>query len=783
MKRFRAPLALWLMSTALPAPAAGPLLAGAATTDVTPPTGHAMWGYAARHDAACVGVLDPLKARALVLSVGDERLALVSLDLGRAPTRASMAAIRKRVHDEAGVDTLFLAASHTHHGPILEVDDWPSPDKSYRAALEDKLCAVVVAAAKASRPARIGVGSRESALNRNRHSKRDDKPVDRELLVLRVVDLDGKPIAHAVNFAAHPTMTDALVLKFSADWPGAMAAQVEKETGAPCLFLQGAAGDLSGAAPRGVAGPAAFGRAVAQEALALAATIRPEPLEKTTLAVAEDDFTFAARLDLQNPAVAGALGLVFFPDLITFYEREYRDGVRPHLTTALLDGRIGFVGVSGEFFCGHSLALKRRARLPHLFFVGYCNDYQQYFPTIEAASEGGYGTAAPVSPAETGAVGERGEVGTVKGFLEKAAGAFSGVRSDQGDGMDYTTLGNTGLLVSKLCFGTMTFGDGRGLFKMIGAQGQAEADALVKASIERGVNFFDTADVYTEGESEKILGQALKNLDVARKDVVIATKVFGRVGPGRNDVGASRGHILDGVDASLRRLQTDHIDLYQIHATDSVTPVEETLRALDDLVRHGKVRYIGCSNWQAWKLAKALGISEFKNLARFDTLQAYYSIAGRDLERELVPLLEAEKVGLLVWSPLAGGLLSGKFSRNNQKPADSRRSEFDFPLVDKERTWKILDVIAPIAQAHGCSAARIALAWLLAKPVVTSVIIGAKRLDQLNDNLAAVDLKLTPDEMQRLDEVSTLPAEYPGWMIPVQGADRTDPSKARFGRR
>ena len=347
--------------------------------------------------------------------------------------------------------------------------------------------------------------------------------------------------------------------------------------------------------------------------------------------------------------------------------------------------------------------------------------------------------------------------------------------------MEYTTLGNTGLLVSKLCFGTMTFGDGRGIFKAIGAQGQAEAEILIKTSLDGGINFFDTADVYTEGESEKILGQSLKNLKVARKDVVIATKVYGRVGSGRNDVGASRGHIMDGVEASLRRLQTDHIDLYQIHANDSVTPVEETLRALDDLVRQKKVRYIGCSNWQAWKIAKSLGISEFKNLARFETIQAYYSIAGRDLEREIVPLMESEKVGLLVWSPLAGGLLSGKFSRTNQKPADSRRTEFDFPLVDKERTWKILDVIAPIAKAHGCSAARISLAWLLAKPVVTSIIIGAKRLDQLGDNLAAVELKLTEEEIKRLDDVSDLPPEYPGWMLPWQEADRRDPGKSRFG--
>jgi aryl-alcohol dehydrogenase-like predicted oxidoreductase len=341
--------------------------------------------------------------------------------------------------------------------------------------------------------------------------------------------------------------------------------------------------------------------------------------------------------------------------------------------------------------------------------------------------------------------------------------------------MEYATLGNTGLLVSKLCFGTMTFGDGRGIFKAVGAVGQAEADELVKTSIDGGINFFDTADNYTEGESEKILGQSLKNLKIPRKDVVIATKVYSRVGPGRNDIGASRGHIMDAVEASLRRLQTDHIDLYQIHGNDSVTPVEETLRALDTLVQDGKVRYVGCSNWQAWKIAKALGISELRNLARLDTLQAYYSIAGRDLEREIVPLLESEKIGLLVWSPLAGGLLSGKFSRTNQKAADSRRTEYDFPIVDKERTWKILDVIAPIAKAHGCSPARVSLAWLLARPVVTSVIIGAKRLDQLQDNLAAVELNLTRGELKHLDEVSALPPEYPGWVLPLQGADRLEP--------
>jgi aryl-alcohol dehydrogenase-like predicted oxidoreductase len=348
--------------------------------------------------------------------------------------------------------------------------------------------------------------------------------------------------------------------------------------------------------------------------------------------------------------------------------------------------------------------------------------------------------------------------------------------------MQYKTLGDTGLLVSTLCFGAMTFHGGSGMFRMMGSTGQAEADDIIKACIDRGINFFDTADVYSEGGSEEMLGQSFLNLGIKRKDVVIATKCFGRVGPGYNDIGASRKHIIEAVDASLRRLKTDYIDLYQIHGTDPITPIEETLKALDTLVSQGKVRYVGCSNWAAWKLQRALDISEFRNLARFDTLQAYYSIAGRELERELIPLMEHSKTGLLVWSPLAGGLLSGKFSRENQKPANSRRSEFDFPLVDKERVWKILDVMNPIAKEHNCSAARIALAWILAKPVVTSVIIGARNLKQLEDNCASVDVKLTADQMNALDEASALPLEYPGWMIPFQAIDRTDPKVDRFAQ-
>jgi aryl-alcohol dehydrogenase-like predicted oxidoreductase len=287
--------------------------------------------------------------------------------------------------------------------------------------------------------------------------------------------------------------------------------------------------------------------------------------------------------------------------------------------------------------------------------------------------------------------------------------------------------------------------------------------------------------MYSSGESEQILGQSFRNLGIKRSDFVLATKGYTRTGPGRNDVGASRKHIMDAIEGSLRRLQMDYVDLYQIHANDPITPVEETLRALDDLVTQGKVRYIGVSNWQAWKIAKSLGFSESRDLARFDSVQAYYSLAGRDLEREIIPLLDSEKLGLLVWSPLAGGLLSGKYTRSTQSVKDSRRPSFDFPVVDKERAWNIIDAMLPIAKAHGCSAARVGLAWLLSKPAVTSTIVGAKRREQLADNLAAIELKLSPEELKKLDEVSALPPEYPGWMLEFTRADRTEPTE--FGVR
>lgn len=383
---------------------AAELQAGAARADITPPTGHAMWGYGSRHDQPSEGVLDPLHARALVLACGKQRIALVSLDLGRAPTRHSTAAIRAKIKP-AGIEHVFLVASHTHHGPVIELDNWPDAKNSYVRRLEQQLADLILEANRTLRPARIGIASKEVPFNRNRHSKRLDKPIDRELLVLRVEDAQGKPIAHAVNFAAHPTMHPDKVRKFSADYPGALAVLVENETGAPCLFLQGAAGDLS-TNPGEHAGPEKFGQALGREALALAKTIRSEGPRKGTLEIREEDFQFRSRVDLGNPLVKAAYVVAFFKDLVEFYEREYREGVRPHLTVALLDGRIGLVGVSGEFFCGHSLGLKRRARLEHLLFLGYCNDYQQYFPTIEAAAEGGYGADSTVAIAEVGA-GER----------------------------------------------------------------------------------------------------------------------------------------------------------------------------------------------------------------------------------------------------------------------------------------------------------------------------------------------------------------------------------------
>lgn len=337
--------------------------------------------------------------------------------------------------------------------------------------------------------------------------------------------------------------------------------------------------------------------------------------------------------------------------------------------------------------------------------------------------------------------------------------------------MKYRALGRTGLFVSEICLGTMTFG-GRGFWRAIGQLEQEAATALVRGALEGGVNFFDTADVYSEGESERLLGRALKDAGARRDDIVIATKVRGRTGPGPNAVGLSRGHIMSAVKDSLKRLDTDYIDLYQIHGFDNATPIDETLRALDDLVRAGFVRYIGCSNLMAWQIMKALGLSAARDWARFETVQAYYSIASRDLEREIVPLMTAEQLGLMVWSPLAGGLLSGKFKREGAGPNDARRTSFDFPPVDRDRAFAIIDVMRPIADGHRVSVARVALAWLLHQKHVMSVIIGAKHLEQLQDNIAASELRLGEEELAALEKASTPKAEYPRWMIDRQNAER-----------
>ncbi|GAB5493308.1 MAG: aldo/keto reductase [Phototrophicaceae bacterium] len=335
--------------------------------------------------------------------------------------------------------------------------------------------------------------------------------------------------------------------------------------------------------------------------------------------------------------------------------------------------------------------------------------------------------------------------------------------------MKYRLLGRTGLLVSELCLGTMTFG-GKGFWEVVGKQGQDLANEIVAHSIDAGINFIDTANVYSFGESEKMLGQAIK--DYKRDDLIIATKVRGRMSEEVNSVGLSRHQIMNSVEASLKRLDTDYIDLYQIHGFDPVTPLDETLRALDDLVRQGKVRYIGASNLAAWQLMKALAYSDKHHLARFESLQAYYTIAGRDLERELVPLMQDQNVGLMVWSPLAGGLLTGKFERDGSGAEGSRRANFDFPPVNKERAFDSVDVMREIATEHGVSIPQIALAWLLHQPVVSSVIIGAKRMEQLEDNLQSIHVQLSDEQLARLNDISQLPSEYPQWMLSRQSGGR-----------
>jgi len=340
--------------------------------------------------------------------------------------------------------------------------------------------------------------------------------------------------------------------------------------------------------------------------------------------------------------------------------------------------------------------------------------------------------------------------------------------------MRYRLLGNTGLYVSELCLGTMTFG-GKGHWEVMGGLHQTEVDPLVRESFDQGVNFFDTANVYSLGESETLLGQAIKNIGLPRDQIVVATKSTGIMNESPNGRGQSRFHIFNEVDESLRRLQLDHIDLYQLHGFDPLTPFEESLSALNDLVKSGKIRYIGLCNMAAWQIMKALGISRLHHWNEFASVQAYYSIAGRDLEREIFPMVQDQKLGLMIWSPLAGGFLSGKYKRDQASPSGSRRSTFDFPPLDKDKAFNCLDAMEPIAKAHGVSVAQVALAWILSKRQVSSVIIGARRMEQLKDNLAATKLVLSEAELTSLDEASALSPEYPGWMLAFQGQYRATP--------
>ena len=342
--------------------------------------------------------------------------------------------------------------------------------------------------------------------------------------------------------------------------------------------------------------------------------------------------------------------------------------------------------------------------------------------------------------------------------------------------MKYRAFADTGVFVSELCLGAMTFGGSGQIWETIGGMSQAEVDAMVGRALDAGINFVDTANVYAAGESEVMTGKALGK---RRHEVVLATKVRGRVGIGHNDVGLSRLHIMKSVEDSLRRLGTDYIDLYQIHRPDPVTDIEDTLRALDDLVRQGKVRYIGCSNLWAWQVMKALAVSDGLGLHRFRSTQSYYSLVGREIERDLIPLVEDQAMGLLAWSPLAGGFLSGKFTRD--ETGEGRRKTFDFPPVDREKGYDVVGAMKKIADDRGATVAQIALAWVLANDAVTSVIIGARNQKQLEDNLGAVEIELTDEDLDTLDAASSIAPAYPGWMDAL-GSDRFPGETRRYDR-
>ncbi len=401
-------LAIWCV-------AADPVLkAGAAKRDITPQEPVPMWGYGERHAELSHGTLDPLQAAAVVVQVGSRKLAIVGLDLGRSPSEKSLQRIRDRIKSEAGIEHSFIAGSHTHHGPVLELSDEKGKGKGrfdaairYYQQMEDGIVAAIVEADKSIVPVKLAAGASDiDGFNRNRHTKLQPPPVDRTLAVLRFDDAaTDKPIAILVNFTGHPTSISAKTLEFSADYVGAMKRTVEKEFGGTAIFMQGASGDIS--INKGAHGDhVAFGQALGREVMKLASSLKPVIADKPSLEVKEDRFRFDSRTDLNNPLVRVAYSVAFFPELVANFIEEYADGVRPRLTVALLNGDIALVGASGEFFCQHAMRLRERARTGQLFFFGYCNGYHQYFPTIEAAAEGGYGADNQVAPAEVGA-GER----------------------------------------------------------------------------------------------------------------------------------------------------------------------------------------------------------------------------------------------------------------------------------------------------------------------------------------------------------------------------------------
>jgi hypothetical protein len=411
-------MALWMLLTGCPVLVLGDsdrpeFRAGAASKDITPPFGIPMWGYGARHDALSVDTLDPLMAKAIIIAAGDEKLAIVGTDLGRGPTESMMAIIRRELAEKAGIRHVLISGSHSHHGPVIELIDEPGLGKgkfdtavAYAQELPHLLVDVVLEAERTSRPARIGVATELLTLNRNRHTKREPKATDPLLAVLRLDDQLGKPIALLVNFAAHPVMTEARILKYSADYPGFLKNKVESKLSTQCIFMQGAAGDMSPNPTTGPWEPKNFGEILADRVITLASAIKTETPTHPSIKGQVDTFHFKTRVNLKDPRVAGAFERSFFPEITRAYVKLYGESLAAELNTVVLNGEIALVGGSGEFFCNHANCLRARSYVKQTLFFGYCNGHSMYFPTIEAASEGGYGADPGVSLAELGA-GER----------------------------------------------------------------------------------------------------------------------------------------------------------------------------------------------------------------------------------------------------------------------------------------------------------------------------------------------------------------------------------------